>query len=590
MSKTPILPELSRGKAEIRELFFKLTSLDDVAELLEIPRDVLVYILYRATYRMDYRTFEVAKRGGGVRQIAAPHPTIKLLQSKLNMVLQTAYAGKPSVHGFVPGTSIVTNARRHVGKQFVLNVDLKDFFPSINFGRVWGMLKSKPYKLDQGAATVLAQICCFDRELPQGAPTSPIISNMICGKLDSQLQRLAHRQKCIYTRYADDLTLSTRLRQFPKELAERRGAGWSGEDIVLGRHLVSVIHDNGFTVNEKKLRLQHRTEHQEVTGITVNEIPNVGRRYVRQIRAMLHAWEKFGSDDAEEVYREKYDKPSRNPGGQRPSFPRVVRGKIAFLRMIKGEADPVYRGLARKLHEIDPSAIAEVPEEAPLDTDVLVATPETSPAEGAAWQHWFRQYKDMIYHLEVLKDGVVSSGSVFAWMNGLATAVHNLTGVVKVSPPFPDGKEVPPEDCVFHERHAQGVDVAIIQLSGTALGTETHFPIRLDPLQEGEAVAALGFPTVPQRQPALSIIAGHVESVTTDYAGKIQLIQVSARLAGGMSGGPVIDGHGNLVGIVIESVFAEKKKQGSDTVVPQREFETVLPVKYLLEMAPSGSD
>lgn len=565
MPPNVLAPGVTRSHEEIREHFFDLKTVEDVAEILEVPHGVLVYILYRKTFRGDYRTFEIAKKGGGVRQIAAPHPTIKILQSKLNTIFQAVYPAKPSVHGFVVGSNIVTNARRHVRKRFVLNVDLKDFFPSINFGRVRGMLMAKPYNLEPRAATVLAQICCHDGELPQGSPVSPIVSNMICAKMDSQLHKLARNNKCIYTRYADDITFSTRLRRFPEALAHRDGPGWSGESISLGEDLTNLIESNGFEVNPTKQRLQCGTGHQEVTGLTVNERPNVSKRFVRQIRAMLHAWEKFGLEDAEQAYHKNYDKPSRNPDRERPSFTRVVRGKLEFLRMVKGEGDPAYRKMRNKAHSIDPSFISAITEP-PSDSN--------NP-----WSHWASQYSGIIFQLELRKDnGGLDSGTAFAWhRRALATAAHATRGRIRISPPFPPDDEIPPSSIITHPSGDERIDAAIVELpDGVTVPRE--FPVRTEPLEIGEEIAVLAFATTPKREPGLGFYPGVVESTKPYYGGDIGTIQVSAEISGGMSGGPVIDRWGKLVGTVMESTF-EKTDEG----VPGREFRHILPVRYLLD-------
>src|SRR5207253_3206344 len=153
-----------------------------------------------------FRSFEVRKRAGGARTIAAPRGALRLLQVKLLNILSEVFDPRESVHGFVRDRSIVTNADRHKGRPVLLNVDLQDFFPSINFGRVRGVFMAKPYSLPPNVATVLAQLCCLANQLPQGAPTSPIIANMVCARLDGQLQRLAKATDATYTRYADDIT------------------------------------------------------------------------------------------------------------------------------------------------------------------------------------------------------------------------------------------------------------------------------------------------------------------------------------------------------------------------------------------------
>jgi RNA-directed DNA polymerase len=151
-------------------------------------------------------------------------------------------------------------------------VDLKDFFPSITFRRVRGLFEAKPYQLDHSVATVLARICCHKNSLPQGAPTSPIISNMICARMDSQLRQLAVRHRCAYTRYADDLTFSTSTRNFPEALAEIVSTE-TGNKLKIGVENNHKIKLNGFEINQQKTRLQTSDKRQVVTGLTVNRFP-----------------------------------------------------------------------------------------------------------------------------------------------------------------------------------------------------------------------------------------------------------------------------------------------------------------------------
>ncbi|MEH2260493.1 reverse transcriptase domain-containing protein [Nostoc sp.] len=313
----------------------------DIADLLEVSYPRLVYHIYLVETDKRYKTFEIPKKSGGIRQISTPITALKIIQTKLNQVLQTVYEIKPSVHGFVMGKNIVTNAQAHTKKRYVLNLDLTDFFPSINFGRVRGMFMATPYGLHPDVATVLAQICCHNNQLPQGAPTSPIVTNMICAKMDSQLQRLAKEYKATYTRYADDITFSTTLPKFPEELAYIVAEEYV-DKIFIGNRLLSIINENGFEVNNPKNRLQVKGNHQEVTGLTTNLFPNVDRRYVRQVRAMLHAWAKFGLEAAEEEFRGKYEKKTRTVTKDKLTFKQVLRGKIAFIGMVKGNEDPIY--------------------------------------------------------------------------------------------------------------------------------------------------------------------------------------------------------------------------------------------------------
>ena len=207
--------KLSQDYELLRGGFKALKHPKDIAALLGVDYKSFNYWIYRTHKRHRYRTFHMPKKSGAPRRIDAPTVNIKILQQKLNQVLQTIYQPKPSVHGFAEYKSVKTNAQQHTRKRWVFNVDLEDFFPSINFGRVRGMFMAKPYLLPEKVATVLAHLCCHNGQLPQGAPTSPIISNMICAKLDSQLQQLARTTRSAYTRYADDITLRFLLRLEP---------------------------------------------------------------------------------------------------------------------------------------------------------------------------------------------------------------------------------------------------------------------------------------------------------------------------------------------------------------------------------------
>lgn len=211
--------------ADLRTRFLALRTPRDVADLLDMPYQRVVYLAYRKPPNRRYTEFQIPKKAGGTRTIAAPCPALKMVQRLLNGVFQELYRPKPASHGFVRGRSIVSNASRHKRQRFVLNVNLRGFFPSINEGRIWGLFRAKPYELKSNVAKLIARLCCHNNALPQGAPTSPVLSNMVCRRLDRQLMKLAQGHRCIYTRYADDLTFSTSMPTFPEALAASRGEG-----------------------------------------------------------------------------------------------------------------------------------------------------------------------------------------------------------------------------------------------------------------------------------------------------------------------------------------------------------------------------
>jgi len=330
--------QLTAQPEELRERFYSLKTRADVAGLLEIDEQTLIYYLYRLGTSKQYVTFQIPKRSGGFREICAPVSPLKIIQKKLNQVLQAVYKPRICAHSFTHKRSILTNARAHAARVYVLNIDLKDFFPSINFGRIRGLFKAKPYELNVEVATVIAQICCWNNQLPQGAPTSPIVSNMICARLDGELNRFAREQGCRYTRYADDMTFSTRLPDFPEAIARIGPAG----QIEVGAELKKIIEQNWFSINVDKIRYRRGNLRQVVTGLTVNRFPNVKREFLRRIRAMLHAWETYGLEDAEKEFHLRHDKKYRGPFKNRPTFKQVLKGRLDFVGMVRGKENLIY--------------------------------------------------------------------------------------------------------------------------------------------------------------------------------------------------------------------------------------------------------
>lgn len=278
-------------------------KLGDLAQLLGFAPKGLAFILYKIPDADKYTSFEIPKRGGGSRQINAPVPQLALAQKrlaeKLYECLDELQKAKPPLrrslaHGFERGRSIITNANLHKRRRYVLNMDLEDFFPSINFGRVRGFfLKDKHFALEPLIATVIAQIVCHENQLPQGSPCSPVVSNLIGHLLDSRLARFAKIHKCTYSRYADDITFSTSRREFPSELAfPVPGTDGKWE---LGAALREKVEHSGFTINDKKTRMQFRTSRQVTTGLMVNEKINIRQEYWRATRQMCDALFKTGT-------------------------------------------------------------------------------------------------------------------------------------------------------------------------------------------------------------------------------------------------------------------------------------------------------
>lgn len=278
--------------------FLKIRTLTDLASFLKItPKTLCFFAFSGASF---YRTFEIPKNdGSGSRKISAPVPKLKHIQRDLNEVLEQIYATPSCVHGFVPERSIVSNAAKHVGKQFVVRIDLKDFFPSISGGRIRCLLQSQPFHFPDKVADALTNIVCYKKRLPQGAPTSPALSNMICRKMDYFISRYVRECGVRYTRYADDLTFSSTRKSSLRFIIAENSQG-----LEVNETLRSIIEDNGFEINHRKTSVQEKGSRQTVTGVVVNQKCNFKRSEYRMLRAMFHNWSKYGIAVAIEKYLE----------------------------------------------------------------------------------------------------------------------------------------------------------------------------------------------------------------------------------------------------------------------------------------------
>lgn len=302
-----------------------LATPGELAEALGITISRLRWLAWHteAADRVHYIQFAVPKRGGGTRTLAAPHQSLRRCQEWIAQELLARIPIHEQAHGFVPGRSTVTNAEPHVGQGLIVNADLKDFFPSITFPRIMGSFRSFGYS--PAVATILALlvtecprqlvryagrplwVATGKRSLPQGAPTSPALSNIVAWKLDCRLAGLANSLGWKYTRYADDMTFST----------GNSGQGQVGYLLARLRHLVE---NEGFTLHPDKTRVQRPNTRQSVTGIVVNERMGVPRATVRRLRAILHNAERTGL--------------AAQNREQHPHFESWVAGMIAYVKMV----------------------------------------------------------------------------------------------------------------------------------------------------------------------------------------------------------------------------------------------------------------
>jgi len=307
---------------------------------LTIPRLRWLAFHAEAATRVHYVNFEVPKKGGGTRTLSAPHRTMAAAQRWIFDRIVATLAAEPEAHGFLPGRSILTNAAPHSGRAVVVNLDLEGFFPGVGFPRVRGVFRRSGYS--PAVATILALLCTecprrpvvYDgtiyhvatgpRGLPQGACTSPGLSNQVARRLDRRLAGLAAKLGATYTRYADDLTFSGDV-----DLDAR-----VGYLMARARHIARA---EGFAVNEAKTRVLRRNAAQVVTGLVVNDRPGVPRAEVRRLRAILHRARLEGLD-------------AQNRAGH-PDFRAWLRGKIAYVAMARPD---VGGRLLAELEAIEP--------------------------------------------------------------------------------------------------------------------------------------------------------------------------------------------------------------------------------------------
>jgi hypothetical protein len=279
-----------------------LETAADIARAIGITERELAFLAYHraATGTDHYSRFTIPKKKGGVRVISAPKRRLRVAQGWMLVSLLEKLPVHEAAMAFRPGRSVVDNAEPHRGQAVIVKTDLKDFFPSLTWKRVKGLFQSFGY--NEGVSTILALVATEapriavlldgrrrfaavgERALPQGACTSPAITNLLCRRLDSRLTGAAVALGFVYTRYADDLTFS-----HPK------GDAPVGVLLSLVRQIIA---DERFVIREEKTQILRPQDRQTVTGLVVNgeEKPRVSREDIRRFRAFLHQCQNRGME------------------------------------------------------------------------------------------------------------------------------------------------------------------------------------------------------------------------------------------------------------------------------------------------------
>lgn len=261
----------------------EVNDINSLSQLLSITKQDLTYLLYKLKPNNCYRQFSIPKRNGGIRIINAPFNNLKIIQKKLALILLEYYEiyikDNNLIHevsyGYEKKKDIYGNANRHKNKRFILNIDLENFFDQFHFGRVCGFFnKNQYFQLSDKLSIIIANLVCYNGTLPQGAPTSPIITNLMCRSFDRQVLNLAKKYKLHYTRYVDDLTFSTNNKSFTDEYE------------IFFAKLQTLCDKYGFPINQNKIKFQSNQSQQVVTGLCVNKKVNTINSYFKSTRAM----------------------------------------------------------------------------------------------------------------------------------------------------------------------------------------------------------------------------------------------------------------------------------------------------------------
>jgi len=359
-----------KNKLQIKIAFNKMKSKEDFLNLLNFVKKAffgeyyfpfqmkqITYFANPNKFPNRYLQFEINKKSGGKRIINAPVKRLKVIQKCLNIIFQSVNQIHPSAFGFVENKSIYDNAKIHIGQNYVFNLDLNDFFSSIDQARIWSRLQQPPFHLNENfgrleLANIISALLCakievnrknnenewtkvYKNVLPQGAPTSPVISNIICKQLDFYLFAVSKKFNLNYSRYADDITFSSMHNVYQKN-----------GDFITEVH--RIINTQNFSINENKTRLQKIGFRQEVTGLIVNEKVNVQKRYIKELRMWLYYWESYGYEKTNSFFAIKYNLKKKNLNFSEPNMLDVIGGKLNFLKMIKGVENSTFKNLENR--------------------------------------------------------------------------------------------------------------------------------------------------------------------------------------------------------------------------------------------------
>ena len=533
-------------------LFLQMKTKKDLLDVLNISEKKLNYLLY--TSNDLYTSFLIKKKNGSMRQIVSPVPELKKVQRDLHAFLQQNYLfDESTVQGFIKGHSIKTNASLHQSANFILNIDLQNFFPTIHFGRVRGMFMHEPFSFPNEIATILAKLVCYQKSLPQGAPTSPVIANIICYKLDRELNHFCKRYNCTYTRYADDLTISSSSVYFPSEMAVV-----DENKITLGKRIEQMITSEGFRINPHKIHFSSLNTRQEVTGLIVNKKVNVKKIYLKNLRAALHKISKYGFYlEGAKYFSEKHSKYLSKQVIIK-KYQQMIQGRIEFLKMIRGIHDLVYIKYASLYNYLVQKEVFDVDygKEIPIfmENRTFPIFSYDRTCQGTAFlTHEFGLITST--HVLFNKDTFLKKANYLA-----ATKSETVDFSSLDAKPF------------FLLDHLENLYPLHITMNQKDILSDLYFDQKIHAKKEfrvnpnyipkiGEMVYLAGYGDFKNyKETSLNFITAKITG--TDSFDKRKIYCISEKIYHGMSGGPVINQNREVIGIIYVGLNLESAEYG----------------------------
>ncbi len=495
------------------------TELEDIEAFKDYLGVSTKELTYLTTHSVrQYAISFVPKRTRGLRIIEKPNDRMKYIQRRILVKLEEIYVPRNSVHGFVKKRGVITNAAAHQTRPFLLNLDLKDFFGSITYNRVNGLLRN--LHIDGDVSDAITKLTILKNRLPQGAPTSPILANMISFGLDIAMHKYAKKYHMRYTRFADDISISSFVLPVANFKDGKVSVGKiSVQDLSL--ELVGIIRSAGFELNAEKVWFSDKKLRKEVTGLVVDEFPNVPRKFIRNLRSTLHKISENGFEPTAVDFQVKF-KSSKN-------LKDVTRGRVEWVGQVKGRSDPVFRKLADKYNQLFPDATISIE---PTYDEII---------NRAVW---------IIDWCEDVDGEVKTAQGTGFFLDGigLITADHVLMGL----PSDKTAEIYHPSDIKTKykvkrsEIFCPHVDVAKLDHD---IPCDQFFslPGSSGGYRKRDEIIAYGFPRYNTGD-QMSEIAGNVTAVS--QISGVERISVSAILNPGISGGPILDKRSHVIGMV----------------------------------------